>query len=119
MRLLFIFLSLFIFISNVFAGELYVSYLKPVSTKGSKTVKTKRRDPTSEPITVFKPLKPDIDEKFFDLQAILYNPESKKAYINDELYLENDKIDGYTLKKITTDTVILEKGSREIKLKLE
>lgn len=119
MKILFIFLFIFTTQTNIFAEDLYVSYLKPLVNKESKKVNTKRRDPTSEPITVFKPLKPGIEEKLFDLKAILYNPTSKKAYINDELYLENDKIDGYTVKTITTDTVTLEKGSKEIKLKLE
>jgi|GEM_PF-5544563 len=120
-RLFFVFV--FVFSTSAFAEDVFVSYLKPVGEKNAASViKTKRRDPMAEPLAlqpVFKQKNDLLIEKLFELKAILYNPKSKKAFINNELYMEGDDIDGYKVKSITVDTVVLSKDGKDFVLKIE
>ncbi len=80
------------------------------------------RDPMEEPIRLFSPLKDKkavLIENLFELKAVIYNPNSKKAYINNELYTEGDLLDGYKIKLIDPDKVILTKDGKDFVLKIE
>lgn len=119
MKKLMIILLLLLIATSAFARELFVGYLKPVTTKDGKTIFSKR-DPTQEP---FRMLSIVPGEKGaaadFDLKAILYNPQDKKAYINDNLHREGDNLNGHVIKSIFPEKVILVKGSKETVLKFE
>ncbi|RKY38454.1 MAG: hypothetical protein DRP76_04455 [Candidatus Omnitrophota bacterium] len=54
----------------------------------------------------------------FLLQGIIYT-DSYQAVINNNLYRENDVIQGYRIKKIEKDKVVLEKGGEKFILKWE
>lgn len=122
MRLLFFFF-LFILVTNSFAEELFVNYLKPVNKKSEGFVqKNRKRNPMEEPVLLLPQVKAKQDgliENLFQLKAILYNPKSKKAYINNELYMEGDSIDGYKIKTIFIDAVVLSKDNKDFVLKIE
>jgi len=54
----------------------------------------------------------------FLLQGIIYT-DSYQALINNNLYRENDVIQGYRIRKIEKDKVILEKGGKKFILRWE
>lgn len=121
MRKLFLFF-LIIFSTNCFAEELFVNYLKPVEKSDTVIKRNGRPDPMEEPLSISPKLKLK-DESLLSvnlkLKAILYNPVSKKAFINNELYLEGDTVEGFKIKSITADTVVLTKNSKDYILKIE
>ncbi|GAB4440964.1 MAG: hypothetical protein OHK0040_12360 [bacterium] len=121
MRRLFLFFLL-IFSTNCFAEELFVNYLKPTDKSDTVIKRNGRSDPMEEPLLISPKLKlkeESLLSSNFKLKAILYNPVSKKAFINNELYLEGDTVDGFKIKSITTDMVILTKNSKDYILKIE
>ncbi len=75
------------------------------------------------------PLKPLIDEqgkivisekrRGFILQGIVYRGEFNSVIINNTLYKEGDIIEGFKIKKIKENKVILEKKGKEFILKWE
>lgn len=120
MKIMFAIIMLLFFSCDIFAEELFVNYLKPVNKKQQETKKKQsRRDPLQEPMPFSVKNEKFLVEKMFNLKAILYNPNSKKAYINDDLYTEGDQIDGYKVKAIFVDYVILSKGNKDYILKLD
>lgn len=113
-----------VFSTNLFAEELFVSYLKPYNKKNEtfEQKTNKKRDPMAEPVMLQQQTirqKNMLIDKLFSLKAILYNPKSKKAFINNNLYTEGEEIDGYKVKSIGSDTVVLSKGGKDFELKIE
>jgi hypothetical protein len=53
------------------------------------------------------------------LQGIIYSQEGSVAIINNEMYKESGIFQGYKIKKIEKNTVILERDGREFTLKWE
>lgn len=124
MRKTLLFMLVF-FSTNVFAEELFVSYLKPYNKKNEiieQKTRTKKRDPMAEPVIIQQHIikqKNLLIDKLFSLKAILYNPNSKKAFINNNLYTEGEEIEGYKIKSISNDSVILSKDGKDFELKIE
>lgn len=75
------------------------------------------------------PLKPLINEegkivisekrRGFVLQGIVYRGKSNSVIINNTLYKEGDIIEGFKIKRVEEDKVILEKEGKEFILKWE
>lgn len=48
------------------------------------------------------------------LQGIIYSPEGSQAFINNEVFREGDVFDGFRIKRIEPNAVILEKDNEEV-----
>lgn len=118
-KILLVFVLLLFAPAIAYPQELFVSYLKPIVQKESKAIFSKR-DPTAEPYILLRTVTGEkAAASGFDLKAILYNPEDKKAFIGDNLYKEGGAVNGYIIKSIFPKKVILVKGNKETVLKFE
>lgn len=125
---IFLFSIFFFYIVNIsFANEIFVGYLKPYVKKTESKKIFKRRDPTQEPYKfserfVETKLNQGIEEKIKDieLKAILYHPVHKKAYINELLVKEGDRLpEDIIVREIKQDYVKVEKNKKIYILKIE
>lgn len=62
--------------------------------------------------------KPVKEKDRFTLSAVIWDENEPYAVINDEILVVGQEIEEYHVIDIDVDTVILQKGSKEIKLKL-
>ncbi len=58
-------------------------------------------------------------ESWFKLTGITRFENGYKAIINENIFLEGDRVRGFTLKKISANRVILKRGKYRVTLKLD
>lgn len=72
------------------------------------------RDPFTKVHTVMKKSK----KHLLILSAVIWDEKEPHAIINNEVVVTGEEIDGYRVKKINNNNVVLEKAGREITIEL-